>query len=72
MARPSEESYPGYFTTADDIKTVLKLCANNRINIKEMIGETHSPEDCAEVYERLINDKNFPTVVQFDWEKLEK
>ena len=72
MARPSEVSYPGYFTTADDIKTVLKLCANNRINIKEMIGETHSPEDCAEVYERLINDKNFPTVVQFDWEKLEK
>ena len=72
MARPSEESYPGYFTTADDIKTVLKLCANNRINIKGMIEETHSPEDCAEVYERLINDKNFPTVVQFDWGKLEK
>ena len=71
LARPSEESYPGYFTTEDDIKTILKLCSNKRINIREMIEETHSPVDCAKVYERLIYDKNFPTVVQFDWRKLE-
>ncbi len=70
MARPNEESYPGYFTTADDIKAVLKLCANKRINIKDMIEETHSPEECTKIYDSLANNKNFPTIVQFDWERL--
>lgn len=70
MARPNEESYPGYFTTADDIKAVLKLCANKRINIKDMIEETHSPEECTKIYNSLANNKNFPTIVQFDWERL--
>ena len=37
LARPQNDSYPGYFTTADDIKAILKLCANNRINFKDMI-----------------------------------
>ncbi len=66
-ARPKFESYPGYYTTADDIKTVLKLCENNRINLKDMVVETHTPDQCKEVYERLVFDKDFPTVVQFDW-----
>ena len=25
--------------------------------------------DCPEVYDRLINDRNFPMAVQFDWTK---
>lgn len=70
MARPKVDSYPGYFTTADDIKAILKLCENKRINLKDMIDETHSPNECAKVYSRLVNDKNFPTVVQFCWESL--
>ncbi len=70
LARPEIESYPGYFTTADDIKAILKLCANGRINFKDMVEEVHSPNDCTKVYDRLVNDRNFPTVVQFDWERL--
>ena len=70
LARPEEESYPGYFTTRDDIKTVLKLCEKGRINIKDMVGATYSPAECSKVYDGLINDKNFPVVVQFDWDKL--
>lgn len=69
-ARPSTDSYPGYFTTADDMKAIMKLCASGRINLKDMVDEVHSPEECAEVYNRLVNDKDFPTVVQFDWERL--
>ncbi|MBR5517997.1 MAG: zinc-binding alcohol dehydrogenase [Clostridia bacterium] len=69
LARPQNDSYPGYFTTADDIKAILKLCANNRINLKDMIDETHSPYECEEIYNRLINDKNFPTIVQYNWEE---
>ena len=70
MARPQNDSYPGYFTTADDIRTILNLCANKRVNLKDMIDETHSPKECREVYSRLVNDKSFPTVVQFNWEDL--
>lgn len=70
LARPEFESSPGMFTTRDDVKTVLKLCEAKRINIKDMIEEVHSPSKCTDVYERLINDRNFPNVVQFDWSEL--
>ena len=70
LARPQEESHSGCFTTADDIKAVLKLCEGNRINFKDMIEETHSPAECQEVYNRLADDKNFPAVVQLDWRRL--
>jgi len=69
-ARPENDSYPGYFTTSDDIKSVLKLCEGGRLDLKSMIDETHSPQDCNEIYTRLVNDKNFPTVVQFDWSEV--
>lgn len=70
QARPQEESHPGFFTQRDDIKTILKLCGAGRINLKDMVGEVHSPADCSDVYTRLINDRNFPIVVQFDWREL--
>lgn len=66
-ARPKAESHPGFFTHIDDIKSVLKLCSSKRIDLKSIIKETHNPADCVKVYERLINDKEFPIVVQFDW-----
>lgn len=68
-ARPMQESHAGYFTHRDDIKAVLKLCANKRVDLKCMTGEFYSPEECGDVFERLINDRNFPTVVQFDWRR---
>lgn len=70
IARPDEESHPGWFTHPDDIRAILKLCSMKRMNLAEMIKETHSPNECTEVYTRLVEDKNFPTVVQFDWRKL--
>ena len=62
-----EESHPGYFTQRDDIKTILKLSQMGRINLEKMVDEVYLPEDCTEVYTRLVNDKNFPVVSQFDW-----
>lgn len=67
MARPNVESHAGWFTHRDDIKAVLKLLAGNRLDIQNMIKEVHHPADCREVYTRLINDRNFPILVQFDW-----
>lgn len=66
-ARPKFESSDGWFTEADDMKSLLKLLAGGRINFEKMIDETFDPADCGEVYERLVNDRNFPPVSQFDW-----
>lgn len=68
-ARPSVESYPSYFTHADDMKSVLNLCGGGRLPLKNLIKETDSPKDCQKIYTRLANDRNFPIGVQFDWSK---
>ena len=70
IARPDKESHPGWFTHRDDIKAVLKLCEGGRLCLENLIEETHSPDECPEVYNRLVFDKDFPIVVQFDWRKL--
>ena len=70
IARPTTESHPGWFTQKDDIKSIMRLCEYDRLNLKKIIFETHSPEECTEVYTRLVNDRNFPPVVQFDWSRL--
>lgn len=70
LARPDFESSAGLFTHADDIKAVMKLCAGGRLDLTSIIKETHSPENCGEVYTRLVNDKDFPVGVQFDWRSI--
>ncbi len=67
MARPKNESYPGYWTESDDIMSLLKLIKGKRLNYKDIIFEIDKPEDCTEVYNRLVNDRNFPVGVLFDW-----
>lgn len=71
-ARPDVDSYPGWFTQRDDIKVILNMCAKDRLCLENLVEETHSPEECGEVYNRLAFDKNFPVVLQFDWRKLNK
>lgn len=70
VARPEQESHPGWFTHRDDISAVLRLCASGRMNLRDMIAKTYSPAECTAVYDRLVSDRNFPTVVQFDWSRL--
>ena len=69
-ARPKEESHPGWFTHRDDINAVLKLIVGGRLNFKPMLTERYSPAACEAVYDRIINDRSFPTVAQFDWNKI--
>lgn len=71
IARPDAESHPGWFTHRDDINAVLNLCAGKRLVLSDIIEETHSPEECFGVYERLVFDKEFPVGVQFDWRGME-
>ena len=66
-ARPEHESHPGYFTHRDDIAAILKMLCYSRVFFDNLPVEMYSPTECGAVYTRLINDKNFPPVVQFDW-----
>ncbi|MBQ8357734.1 MAG: zinc-binding alcohol dehydrogenase [Clostridia bacterium] len=69
-ARPTDTSYPGYFTHRDDINAVLNLIVGGRLSLKSMLNDSYSPAECEAVFERIINDRSFPTVAQFDWRKL--
>ena len=71
LARPQIDSSAGYFTTYDDMKCILNLCEKGRLDLKSLVDETHTPDECSEVFARLAQDKNFPTVVQFDWREAE-
>jgi len=69
-ARPRVESSDGWFTAKDDTNALIKLIAGNRLTPSKMIDEVFNPMDCTAIYDRLINDRSFPAVAQFDWTKL--
>ena len=50
---------------------MLKLCGGGRLCLENLIEETHLPTECTEVYNRLVSDKDFPVVVQFDWRNMQ-
>ena len=67
MARPKEESAPGWFTEKEDREILLKMLALGRLHFDGMVEATYSPADCGEVFHRLATDSAFPCVVQWDW-----
>ena len=46
MARPDNDSSSGWWTTRDDLYAALKLTVGGRLKLKEMVAETHTPEEC--------------------------
>lgn len=70
MARPQQESCSGWWTTKDDVAALVKLTELGRLNLADLVEETHSPAKAHEVYTRLANEKVFP-IVQFDWRLLQ-
>ena len=69
LARPKYESSEGWWTEKDEISAFFNLVRGGRLTVSDLNAEYYSPEEAPEVYTRLINDKNFPTV-QFDWRRL--
>ena len=65
-ARPAEDSYPGYFTTREDMAAIQCLALAGRLSFLPLVSETHSPAEATAVYDRLAVEKAFP-VVQFDY-----
>lgn len=69
QARPSQDSYNGWWTEKDDTIALLKLISTNRLDLESMVEEVRSPLDAPAIYDRLATSPAFP-VVQFDWTKL--
>lgn len=69
QARPPMDSAPGWWTEADDRKTLMNLYRLGRLKLSSLVDETRSPKECAEVYTRLATDKFFP-LVQYDWRNM--
>lgn len=67
--RPPFNSAPGNWTARRDNITILRMIADGRLTVKDMISEYVSPKDATEVYQRLLHDREFPLGVIFDWEK---
>lgn len=66
MARPNEESAPGWWTSRDDAQTFLRLLAMKRISLKGFVEEVHRIDEAPDVYARLAKGGAFP-VIQFQW-----
>lgn len=61
----------GNWTAKRDYITLLNLMSDRRIDAQDMIGEIVSPNEAARTYERLLNDREFPLGVLFDFEHLD-
>ena len=70
MARPRKESSPGLWTDEDDLLAVMNMIRGGRLNFADVICEIHSPADAQTVYDRLVNERNFPIGVLFDWSRV--
>ena len=70
-ATPELESAYGFKTQCDESRIILNLLAGGRISFKQFVTVHDNPHNCAEVYKRLVEDKNFPIGYQFDWEGIE-
>lgn len=70
LARPDVESYPGHWTPRDDCAALLRLLSLNRLTVRDIIAEVHTPQEAPEVYLRMADDRDFPIGVAFDWSKL--
>lgn len=68
--RPYGDSCHGQWTEQDDYRTFLKYLGAGKLQIRPIISEIVSPAKATEVYDRLVNVKNPPLGIVFDWNQL--
>ena len=71
FVRPKVDSYPHHWTNHDDCMAIMKMMHFGHIDCKKIITEIADPRDAKNVYDRLINDPEFPTGIAFDWRNIE-
>ncbi|MBR2433924.1 MAG: zinc-binding alcohol dehydrogenase [Lentisphaeria bacterium] len=68
--RPKVDSCHGQWSEFDDYRTFLKYLGAGKLQIRPIISEIVSPAKATEVYDRLVNVKNPPLGIVFDWKQL--
>ena len=68
MARPRNDSSPGWWTERDDALAFLRLLDLGRLSLDGFVEEVHPVSDAPAVYARLAAGGPFPNV-QFDWKR---
>lgn len=71
FVRPKVDSYPYHWTNADDCRAIMQMMHTGRLDCGKIITEVVNPKDGKAVYERLLNDPEFPTGIAFDWRTVE-
>ncbi|MBQ8931776.1 MAG: zinc-binding alcohol dehydrogenase [Ruminiclostridium sp.] len=66
--RPQNNSSPYNWTTQRDYKALLQWMAMGKLRPSGLISEYASPNDYKTVFDRLLNDREFPLGVLFDWD----
>lgn len=70
MVRPPFNSTLFNWTRKRDFSTVLGFMDKGSITPGLIEPEYHSPEEAPDIYERLLNDRDFPLGVIWDWTKI--
>lgn len=70
FVRPKVDSYPGYWTEQDDFRTLLALLSTGKLQAKPLISEILSPQQAPQLYQRLVETKDPPLGIVFDWHQL--
>lgn len=70
FVRPQVDSRPGYWTTQDDYRALLRFLAAGRLTVRPIISEVVSPASAPEMYRRLAEGDQPPLGVVFDWSQV--
>ncbi len=70
FVRPKFESYPYHWTHQDDCKAILDMISAKRIQVLPIVSRIVSPENSAEIFNELCDNKDFPMGTVFDWKKI--
>lgn len=68
--RPIQDSRPGQWTEQDDYRTLMKFLASGKVKILPFLSRIARPEEAQDVYNGLMEAKNPPPGILFDWRDL--
>lgn len=66
-ARATRESRPHAWTWQDDARALMALMNDGRLAMDRIVSAAFAPHHAPEVYQRLIDDPDFPVGAVFDW-----
>jgi 2-desacetyl-2-hydroxyethyl bacteriochlorophyllide A dehydrogenase len=67
MARPAQDSYPGFWTQRRDLECAVDLLAEGRLDVEPLISHRVRPEEAPGLYRRLAEWDPALLAAVFDW-----